>query len=414
VNRFASTAGFYHFMGNQEKITEFLERGVERVYPSKEFLKERLESGQKLTMYLGIDPTGSYLHLGHAIPLLKLKIFQELGHRAILLIGDFTGMIGDPTDKTATRKKLTRKEVSYNARLYKNQTSRFLKFGGKNPARILHNSKWLSKLSLADTLEISSNITYAQTIKRDMFQKRIAEGRDLYLHELMYPMMQGYDSVVMNVDGEIGGNDQTFNMLMGRDLLKKLKDKEKFVITMKLLADTEGKKMGKTENNMVSFNEKPETMFGKIMSWSDNLIVPGFELLTEVPMAEIIRVKTDLISGTNPRDSKLKLAEAIVAFYHGNNKAKLAQKSFLATFSQGKTPSDIKEVKVAVGTLLSECLIGAGIIASKSEWRRLVGENAVSVIVSDGKATKIVDFNFKVETTAVFKIGKHRFLKIVL
>ncbi|MDO8590635.1 MAG: tyrosine--tRNA ligase, partial [bacterium] len=278
-------------MENDEKIKELLTRGVEHIYPNSDYLTERLKSGEQLTVYNGIDPTGPALHIGHSVILLKLAQFQELGHRVILLIGDSTAMIGDPTDKATARKQLSRTEVLYNARLYKKQASTILKFGGKNPAKLRYNSKWLSKMSLENTFGVLSNMTYAQTIKRDMFQKRIAEGKDLYLHEFLYPMMQGYDSIAMDVDGEVGGNDQTFNMLVGRDLMKKLKNKEKFVVSMKLLVDPSGKKMGKTEGNMVCLNDKPDVMLGKIMSWPDTMILPAFELCTAVSTSDITEVE---------------------------------------------------------------------------------------------------------------------------
>ncbi len=399
-------------MENQDKIDEFLTRGIERIYPSKEFLRERLQSGQKLIIYYGIDPTGPTLHLGHTVPLLKLAQLQKLGHKVILLIGDFTAQIGDPTDKMATRVLLSKKQVLKNARAYKKLASSVLAFGGGNPAKLKYNSTWLNKLSMTDTAKLLSYITYAQTIKRDMFQRRIAEGKDLYVNEFLYPVLQGYDSVAMDVDGEVGGNDQTFNMLMGRDLLKRIKNKEKFVIATKLLVDTFGKKMAKTEGKMVSLEEAPDEMFGKIMSWPDGMILQAFELCTVVPLSQIAEIKTKLESGANPRDEKLHLAEAVVSMYNGDRVARKAKENFLKTFSEGKIPEDTKEFKTVSGVLLSDCLASAGLVASKSEWRRLVGENAVSVVSPDGTLTKILDFNFKIDAPAVFKIGKHRFLKI--
>jgi tyrosyl-tRNA synthetase len=398
-------------MENQEIINELLTRGVERIYPSREYLQEKLSKGEKLTIYLGADPTGPTLHLGHVIPMLKLAQFQKLGHKIILLIGDFTAMIGDP-DKMSMRVPLTREQVVANAKFYKKQVSKILNFSGNNPAELKYNSKWINKLSMVDIAKLLSNVTYAQTIKRDMFQKRISEGKDLYLSEFLYPVLQGYDSVAMNVDGEIGGNDQTFNMLMGRDLLKKLNDKEKVVISMRLLVDSTGKKMGKTEGNMVSLNEKPDEIFGKVMSWSDDFILPVFELCTTMPLSEIADIKKSLESGVNPRDLKLRLAEKVVAVYYGDKKAKVAKENFLKTFSKGEIPDEIPEIESEKGSLLSECLLKTRLISSKSEWRRLVGENAVGFLESDGKVVKILDFNFKVESSAVFKVGKHRFLKV--
>ncbi|MSU55495.1 MAG: tyrosine--tRNA ligase [Candidatus Taylorbacteria bacterium] len=401
-------------MEKEEKINELLTRGVEKVYPNQEFLQSKLNSGEKLTFFLGIDPTGPTLHLGHVIPLLKLRQFQNLGHNIILLIGDFTGMIGDPTDKGATRKRLTRAEVLENSKLYKKQASKIISFSGNNPAKLKYNSKWLGKLSFEDSFDILAHLTYAQAIKRDMFQKRIEEGKDLYLHELLYPMMQGYDSVAMDVDGEVGGNDQTFNMLMGRDLLKKMKSKEKFVISMKLLVDLEGKKMGKTEGNMVSLSESPEEMFGKIMSWSDGLILPAFELCTVVPMSEISEIKASLEGGENPKNAKEKLAETIVTFFHGSKKAIETQGAFQATFSQKKMPTEIPEFKATAGMFLVDCLIASKLISSKSEWRRLVGEGAISIVAEEGGSEKISDPNLKIVENSVWKIGKHRFLKIIV
>ncbi|KKW10957.1 MAG: Tyrosine-tRNA ligase [Parcubacteria group bacterium GW2011_GWA2_49_9] len=386
-------------------IKELLTRGVERVYPSAEFLEKKLKSGEQQTIYLGIDPTGPSLHLGHIIPILKLRQFQELGHKVILLIGDFTGMIGDPTDKAATRKKLTHEEVLENAKLYKTQASKMLSFSGGNPAELKYNSTWLEKLSFADVLELSSHLTHADMVKRDMFQKRIAEGKELYMHEFLYPLMQGYDSVAMDVDGEVGGNDQTFNMLVGRDLLKKLKGKEKFVISMKLLADPSGKKMGKTEGNMVSFLDTPADCFGKIMSWPDGAIVPAAESCTLLSEEEIGAMKKRLESGGNPKEEKMKLAEAVVSLLHGGDEATKARASFDAAFTEGK-PVDFVEISREgnpMGTLIEK-----GIVASKTELRRLIAAGAVTCLDSDTKVGEDFALSFP---AGKYRIGKHRFIE---
>src|SRR3989338_8564461 len=251
---------------DEEKVDELLKRGVENIFPNFNFLKSKMIKGERVTLYLGIDPTCPTLHIGHAIPLAKLGKFQRLGHQVILLMGDFTAMIGDPTDKTATRKKLTHEEVMNNLKEYQNQASKFISFSGENPAQFKFNSEWLGEMKFKDVLEITSLVTVEQMMKRDMFARRSQEGKPTYVHELMYPLMQGYDSVAMNVDGEVGGNDQTFNMLVGRDLMKTLKNKEKFVITTKLLVDSSGGKMGKTEGNMVALDQTAEDMFGAVMS----------------------------------------------------------------------------------------------------------------------------------------------------
>lgn len=388
-------------------IAELLARGVEKIYPSREFLEKRLKSGERMTVYHGIDPTGPTLHLGHSVPLLKLAQFQNLGHKVILLIGDMTATIGDPTDKTAARTALTREGVLQNAKLYKKQASRLIKFSGENPAQLRHNSEWLAKLSLTDALQIYSNITYAQTIKRDMFQKRIAEGKDLYLHEFMYPMMQGYDSVAMDVDGEIGGSDQTFNMLVGRDLMKKLKSKEKFVVSMKLLTDAAGKKMGKTEGNMIAFSDSASEIVGKIMSWPDEMILSGFELCTRAPLSDIEETRRALEGGGNPRDAKLRLAEAVAGLLSGKEAAEKARRNFEAAFTEGK-PEEFLEVTLD-GRGVAEALIACRAAASKSELRRLIAEGAVTNLDTGEKAGE----DFLTQTpTGRYRLGKHRFIRI--
>ena len=237
-----------------QKIQEALTRGVENIYPNREGLEKILNSGKKLKIFNGIDPTGPSLHLGHVVVLLKLKQLQDLGHQIIILIGDFTAQIGDPTDKLAARKPLTHKQVLQNARDYKKQIGKILDL---KKTVFKYNSKWLSKLSFTDFLQLSAHFTAQQTLQREMFKQRLNQGKDLYLHEFFYPLMQAYDSVAMDVDMEIGGNDQTFNMLAGRTLMRKMKNKEKFVLTTKLLVDPEGAKMGKTAGNMAALNDKP-------------------------------------------------------------------------------------------------------------------------------------------------------------
>ncbi|HEY5587991.1 MAG TPA: tyrosine--tRNA ligase, partial [Candidatus Paceibacterota bacterium] len=224
-------------MNSNIKNNDLLTRGISATFPSKDFILNKMNHGEKLTIYLGIDPTGPTLHLGHSIPIKILSDFQKAGHKVILLMGDFTAMIGDPTDKSAARKQLTHKEVMVNLKNYKKQASALLSFVGKNPAQFKFNSSWLSKMNFEDVLSLASQMTVQQMLERDMFNKRLKEGKPIYINEFMYPLMQAYDSVAMNVDGEIGGNDQTFNMLCGRDLMKTMKNKEKFVITVKLLED---------------------------------------------------------------------------------------------------------------------------------------------------------------------------------
>ncbi|HEY0907733.1 MAG TPA: tyrosine--tRNA ligase [Candidatus Paceibacterota bacterium] len=390
-------------------IDSFLSRGVENVFPSREAFAKALSSGRRLSIYLGVDPTGPTLHMGHAIPLMKLAALQKMGHHVILLMGDFTAMIGDPTDKGAARKRLTRKEVLENLKSYKEQAATFLSFKGANAAEIRFNSKWLSKMSFADVVELASHTTVQQMLERDMFEKRMAEKKPIYLHEFLYPLMQGYDSVAMGVDVEIGGNDQTFNMLAGRDLARSINNKEKFVVAAKLLADPSGKKMGKTEGNMITLADNAKDMFGKVMSWPDGMIVPGFELCTRVSDEEIEKEKAYLASGANPRDAKARLAFAVAELYHGKEQAKQAKASFFSAFSAGTIPADAPEAKVAKGAALADVLVEHKIVASKTEFRRLVGEKAVKDIQT-GKAIETHDF--KIERDVDLKIGKMRFIKI--
>ena len=257
---------------DEKLIEEILRRGVEHIYPEPGALKKILLSGKRIRIYCGFDPTGPDLHIGNGNQLRKMAQFQNLGHEVIFLIGDFTAMIGDP-DKLAVRKQLTKKEVLANFKGWKKQAETILNFGGKNPVQIKYNSTWLSKLKFDDVINLASKMTVQRMLERDMFEKRIQEGKPIYIHEFMYPLMQGYDCVHMDVDMEIGGNDQTFNMLVGRDLMKAIKGKEKFVLTINLLTDPTGKKMGKTEGNMVMLTDSADNMFGKIMSVPDEMII---------------------------------------------------------------------------------------------------------------------------------------------
>ena len=394
---------------DENEINEVLNRGIENIFPNPDFLKSKLMKREQISIYLGIDPTGDTLHLGHIIPLKRLGKLQKMGHQIILLMGDFTAMIGDPTDKTAVRKKLTREQVLENLKEYKKQASKFVSFEGSNPALLKYNSEWLSKMSFGDVLELTSLVTVDQMLKRDMFARRSEEGKPIYIHEFLYTLMQGYDSVAMDVDGEIGGNDQTFNMLMGRDLMRVLKNKEKFVIATKLLIDSSGKKMGKTEGNMVALNQTPEDMFGRVMSWDDELITHGFELVTDVPTEEIKEIARKMNSGENPRDFKVKLAFEIVKMCHSEEKAEKARANFEKTFAKGGIPEDVLVLNTTNNVSLADILIAENIISSKTEWRRLVQEGAVMEMVSN---EKIVDQNV-LSKEGVYKIGKRRFVKIV-
>ena len=355
----------------KEKIEEVLTRGVERLFPNEEFVRERLESGEQLTIYLGIDPTGPTLHLGHVIPLRKLRQLQELGHRIILLIGDFTAQIGDP-DKSQVRKPLTHEQVLENARRYKEQASLFLDFDGENPAELRYNSEWLNAMNFADVIQLASQMTVQRMLDRDLFRRRIQAGNPVYIHEFLYPLMQGYDSVALDVDGEVGGNDQTFNMLVGRDLLKNENGKEKFVIPMKLLVDNNGNKMGKTTGNMLSLLDGPSEMVKKIMTWPDETLLLSFELLTNENLKEMEkRIETE-----HPRDMKLFLAEKIVSEIYGGEEAKLACEQWVREVQQKEQPDHIPTIAKRDDFLLT---LREGTGESKSALRRLLREGAIRV-----------------------------------
>lgn len=440
---------------DKNRIKEALERGVEKIYPNREALERVLKSGKRIRVYCGYDPTAPSLHLGHAITLRKVAQFQRLGHEVIMLIGDFTAMIGDPTDKTTARKRLTKQQVQKNLKNYKKQASKILKFFSKNPAKLLFNSQWHNKLNFNDLIGLASNFTVQQMIQRNMFEKRFygeykcikcgkyyapksqtwispdnkafEEGtgafythdlskcpycgdssleqaslpKPIYLHEFLYPLAQAYDSVEMDVDLEIGGNDQTFNMLCGRDLMKALKNKEKFVLATKLLVDPTGKKMGKTEGNMINLDDKPSDMYGKVMSWPDSLIIPGFELCTDLSIDKI----------KNPRDAKAQLAREIVTIYHGKSAALSAEREFNRIFKEHKAPEKIKSYTLKEKSLnILDLLVKTKLASSKSEAKRLVEQKGVKIdkIVINDWRKKVV-----IKKGMVLQAGKRRFIKLI-
>lgn len=390
-----------------DKVTELLTRGVEKIYPSKEDLEKVLREGKKLRLYNGIDPTGSHLHLGHMVVLRKLRQFQDLGHEIIVLIGDFTARIGDPTDKLSTRYKLTKEQVEKNAANYKKLISKILDLSKLN-IHFLHNEEWTNKLKPEDMLELASYFTVSQLLERDMFQERTKMGKEIYVHEFLYPIFQAYDSVTMDVDMEIGGNDQTFNMLAGRKLMKKLKNKEKFVLTTKLLTDPTGKKMGKTENNLITLDEAPTEIFGKVMAWPDEMIALGLELLTDVPIDEIQTVDIQ----RDPMKYKKQLAFEIVKQLNDQNAADQALEDFEKTVQQKEQPEDIKTLSYSrtfqSPSIIIDILIDAGFAKSKSEAKELIQQSGVRV---NGK---VVDsfYNTKLEEDMIVNVGKRRFVKI--
>ncbi|MDP2628418.1 MAG: tyrosine--tRNA ligase [Nanoarchaeota archaeon] len=396
----------------KEELNDFLDRAINDILPSKEDFAKALTSGKRLKIYAGIDPTAPTLHIGHMIGLLKLCTLQKWGHEIILLVGDFTGMIGDPTGKETVRKKLTKEEVLENAKLYKKQASTFLNFDDKkNPAQLKYNSQWLSGLTFSDVIELASEFTVSQMLERDMFQDRIKENKPIFLHEFLYPLMQGYDSVVMDVDVEIGGNDQLFNMLAGRDMLKR-RGKEKFVLTLQLLVDQSGKKMGKTEGNMISLLDSENEMFGKVMSWTDDMIFKGFRLCTKIESAKIDEMEREFLSKkSHPMDLKKYLAKSIVALYHGKEAGNMAQQEFEKIFQKKERPTEIQEFIIDESPKnIIDLLILTKLAKNKSEAKRFIDQKGVKVndmVIEDAKIDIAVD-----KDPVLIQRGKRFFVKV--
>jgi tyrosyl-tRNA synthetase len=400
---------------NAAKIEEALTRSIDTIYPDKKSLENVLKSGKKLRIYVGIDPTATYLHLGHSTNYIILKRFHELGHKIIVLIGDFTAMIGDPSDKNAARKRLTKKEVLQNLKTFKQQIGKILNFSDKkNPVELRFNSKWLARLNFKDVVDLASNFTVQRMLERDIFEKRIKENKPLYLHEFFYPLMQGYDSVALNADVELGGTDQTFNMLAGRNLVKTYQNREKFVITSTLLENpvTGEKLMSKSLGTGIALNDAPNEMFGKTMALPDEAIIQCFIDCTYLSMDEIHKMETDLKNGINPRNLKLKLAYEITKMYHSEFIAKKAQEYFIKTFSKKEMPSEdeVPEIKVKSQNIV-DILVETGLVSSKSEAKRLILQKGVSLnhkIIDNWK--EIV----KINKNDVLKVGSRKFVRLKL
>ncbi|OIN89543.1 tyrosine--tRNA ligase [Candidatus Beckwithbacteria bacterium CG1_02_47_37] len=368
-----------------------LTRGVEQILPTKQGLA-KLMATRKISLYEGFDPTSPSLHIGHLIGIRKLAQFQKLGHQVIFLIGDFTGMIGDPTDKTSARQKLTHEQMLNNLKGYKEQVKNIIDFDGDNPVKIVFNYDWLSKLTFADVVELATHFTVQQMIERDFYQERLKQNKPIYLHEFMYPLMQGYDSAHMAVDLEIGGNDQMFNLLAGRTLEKAYKNKDKFCLTTKLLTDPTGAKMGKTTGNTVNLTDSPNDIFGKIMALPDSLLPLGFELLTDMDQPE-----------TEPMTAKKILALEVVKQIHGEKSAHAAQKNFEQTF-QKKAPEYKQKIKAQANLMLTV----AQIAGSNSEAKRLIAQGAVDV-----NGVKASDGTVTMRAGDKVKIGQKTFVKVI-
>jgi tyrosyl-tRNA synthetase len=388
-------------------LNKILNRGVVQVYPSVAKLEKALQKPKGLTFYFGIDPTAPFVHLGHIIPARKLEQLRQLGCKVVLLIGNFTATIGDPTDKKAARKALSLKQVENNAKNYVKQLEPVLGIKDKkNPVVVKRNNDWWGKMVLGKFMEIAQTVTTQRLLERDMFQERIKESRPIFVHELLYPLIHGYDGVAMKVDGEVGGNDQTFNMLMGRDLSGAFLKKEKFVITTKLLVDPTGKKMGKTEGNVVRLDLPPTEMYGRIMSWPDGVIADGFELLTDVDLSEVQNMQKQL----NPRDFKARLALEVTTIFHGQKKAQEAESAFNRVFRAKETPEDIKEIKLKTKKLTAvDLLVETKLASSRSEARRIIEQGGMKI---NGKVVLDSVSEIDVAKGGIVQRGKRHFVRL--
>lgn len=384
-----------------------IRRGTEEILIEEE-LVEKLKSGKPLRVKVGFDPTAPDLHLGHTVLLNKMRQLQELGHEIIFLIGDFTGMIGDPSGKNETRPPLTREQVEANAKTYQEQVFKIL---DPQKTKIMFNSEWMNKLGPADMIKLASSYTVARMLERDDFHKRFTSNQPIAIHEFLYPLLQGYDSVAMKADIELGGTDQKFNLLMGRELQKQVGQKPQIIITLPLLPGLDGvKKMSKSLGNYIGIDETPDQIFGKVMSISDETMWLWFELISFRSIEEIKQLRDKVNEGMNPRDVKFLLGEEIVARFHDEVAAKQARENFVSQFQKGQIPDDVPEITLPIGTQIASVIKTAGLAESTSEANRLLQQGAVKV---DGE--KIMDRNlhFPEKKTIILQVGKRRFAKVI-
>lgn len=394
---------FSRIRTDNDLIENILNRGVEDVFV-KENLEKKLKSGKKLRVKLGFDPTGSKIHIGRAIVLRKLKKFQDLGHQIIFLVGDFTAKIGDPSDKLEKRPMLTNKDIKENLKNYKEQVSKIIDL---KKAEFVFNSKWLSKLKMEEITELAETFSVQQMLNRRNFKERIESGQEVSLREFLYPLMQGYDSVQLKVDVEVGGFDQLFNLKAGRIIQKHYGQKEQDILTTQMLEGTDGRKMSTSWGNVINITDNPNDMYGKVMAIKDDLVSKYFLLCTDVSESEIKKI----VSG-NRREAKMKLAFEIVSIYHGEKKAEEAKDYFVKVFSNKEVPEKMLEVKVSPDELVIDVVLNSGVVKSKTEFRRLVNEGAVVDLKKD---EKIKDPNLKItKNELILRIGKKNFIKLKL
>lgn len=394
-----------------EIIERILTKGVEQILPSKEALKEKLLSGKRLTIYQGFDPTAPTLHIGHTVGMRKLEDFRKLGHRVIFLIGDFTARIGDPSDKKEARDSaravLTKEQVGENLKKYVEQASHIIDIQNKeNPVEIKYNSEWHDKLTFSEVINLASEFTVQQMIKRSMYQQRLKEDKPIFLNEFLYPLMQGYDSVMMDVDVEVGGNDQLFNMLAGRDMVLNHLKKEKIVLAGKLLETSDGSKMGKSEGNMVRLDDTPEDIFGKIMSFEDSKILSSFEILTNASLEQIEKYKIRLKNGENPINLKKELAFRITSEIKSQEEAEKAQLFFESIFQKKDNDTEIPLRIIPNQTLsLLDLICECKFASSRAEARRLVEQGAVKI--NDEKKSSFNETIDLQNSPLILRVGRH-------
>lgn len=394
-------------MKKEQGIKDVLTKGVAEVLPA-DTLKEKLLEGKPLRIKFGIDPTSPNIHLGRATALWKLREFQDLGHTIVFIIGDFTGVIGDTSDKESERPMLTRETVEQNLTTYFEQAGKILNMDKVEKHR---NTEWLEKLTYRQITEHANVFSLSDFIARENIKVRLDAGKRVSLRELLYPLMQGYDSVAIDADVEIGGTDQKFNMLAGRKLQEHFNKKPQSILMMDLIEGLDGRKMSSSWGNTINLTDSANDMFGKVMSLRDELIIKYFTHTTRVPEERVAEIKKGLDGGDNPRDAKLILAQEIVTMYHGAQEGENARDAFIATFQKKEIPDDVEEVSAKEGELLMDVLLRNEVVASKSEWRRLVDEGAAKRLVGEGGEEKITNANEEA-SEGVYKIGKRRFIKI--
>lgn len=393
-------------MNTKQTLTIF-ERGADEILPLDE-LKKKLAKNKPLRIKAGFDPTAPDLHLGHTVLINKLKQLQDLGHEILFLIGDFTGMIGDPTGKSATRPPLTQEQVVENAQSYQDQVFKIL---DKEKTTVVYNSEWMNKMSSADMIKLASQQTVARMLERDDFSKRYKSGKSISIHEFLYPLIQGYDSVALESDVELGGTDQKFNLLMGRELQKQAGMEQQVILTMPILEGLDGvQKMSKSLDNYIGIDDAPDDMFGKIMSISDELMWRYLELLSFETLETIADWKAEVENGENPRNIKFRLAEEIITRFHDADNAKQAQQNFINRFAKNKVPDEMPEFNFDAGIKIANLLKDAGLVNSTSDAFRMIKEGAAKI-----EGEKITDRNLEPELgTAVYQVGKRKFARVTI